>query len=109
LSEAEKAALNTLRNDKSDEAIYAWLKANGAVNRELLTGYNSGDLVTKDQLEQAVREAVAAEREACAKTAEAHLLVDWVNKDSPEVQGAGRMRNAIVTAIRTRTDGESHE
>ena len=40
------------------------------------------------------------ERERCARIADAHLLIDWLNPDAPEVEGANRMRNAIAAAIR---------
>ena len=40
------------------------------------------------------------ERERCAKIADAHLLIDWLNPDAPEVEGANRMKKAIAAAIR---------
>ena len=40
-------------------------------------------------------------REAAVQVAAAQLLIDWMNKEnSPEVQGAERMKSAIIRAIR---------
>lgn len=58
LSEAECRALNILKNSetKSDKELGDWLAATAELSAALRDRFRSGDLVTKDQLEQAVRE-----------------------------------------------------
>lgn len=91
-------------------------EANLRLSSELTNAYRSGDIVTKEQLEQAVRD----EREACAKVAikcrthflkirgEGHSLNSIEREFRVDNLNKSRGCDHVADAIRARTEGENH-
>lgn len=63
----------------------------------------------RDALSQQLAEARNAAISDCLSVVRAQLLIDWADKNSPAVDGANRMKDAItrnIEAIKTPTTGE---